>query len=100
MAPCNPTSRANARSSADIVSEDRTESQETMANQQAEIERLTALLYTVEARVVYIEGTPSIEQIMTMLTKGIVQALDKSRTSLESIKRLAKIPSLATLIDS
>ena len=99
MAPRNPTSRANAGSSADTVSEDRTESQETMANQQAEIERLTALLYAAEARAVRTEGTPSAEQTMTMLTEGIVQALGRSGTSPESTKRSAKIPSLATLID-
>jgi hypothetical protein len=70
-----------------------------MANQQAEIERLTALLYAAEARAVRTEGTPSAEQTMTMLTEGIVQALGRSGTSPESTKRSAKIPSPATLTD-
>src|SRR6266487_6391733 len=71
-----------------------------MANQQAKIERLTALLYTIEARVACTEETPSVEQTMTMLIEGIVQALGRSGTSLESTKRLAKIPDLAILTDS
>ena len=100
MPPRNPTNRAAAGSSADTVSEDRTESQETIANQQAKIERLTALLYTVEARAACIEETLSVEQTMTMLTEGIVQALGRSGTSPESTKRLAKIPDLAILTDS
>src|SRR6266487_7107645 len=71
-----------------------------IANQQAKIERLTALLYTVEARAACTEETLSVEQTMTMLTEGIVQALGRSRTSPESTKRLAKIPDLAILTDS
>src|SRR6266487_3882389 len=70
-----------------------------MANQQAKIERLTALLYATEARAACTEETPSVEQTMTMLTEGIVQALGKSRTSPESTKRSAKIPDLAILTD-
>ena len=100
MPPRNPTNRAAAGSSANTVSEDCTESQETMANQQAEIKRLTALLYTAEARAAYTEETLSVEQTMTMLTEGIVRALGRSGTSPESTKRLAKIPDLAILTDS
>src|SRR6266487_7201740 len=71
-----------------------------MANQQANIERLTALLYTAEARAARTEETPSVEQTITMLTEGIVRALGRSGTSPESTKRSAKIPDPAILTDS
>ena len=99
MAPRNPTGRATASSSADTVSDDRTESQETVANPQAEIERLRALLAAAEARAAQTEGTLSAEQTMTMLTESIVRALDRSGTSPEGPKRTIKIPDPPILTD-
>ena len=98
MAPCNPTGRATASSSTDTVSEEHTE---TLANQQAEIRRLTALLAAAEARAARLEEILSTtEQTITMLSEGIVQALGRSGTSSESTKRLAKILDLATFTDN
>ena len=96
----NPTSRATASSSTNTVSDNRTESQETVANLQAEIKKLRALLAAAEARAAQTEGTLSAEQTITMLTESIVQALDRSGTSPEGPKRITKIPDLPILTDS
>lgn len=73
---------------------------ETLANQQAEIERLTALLAETEARVVQSESTPSTtEQTMTMLAESIVRALGRSPGTTPEPKRSVKIPDPATLTD-
>src|SRR3984893_182865 len=96
----NPTGRA-AASSADTMSGDRTETLVSTANAQAEIKRLTALLQAAEARLACTEPeTLSIEQTITMLTESIVQALDRSGTSLESSRKSTKIPDLPILTDS
>ena len=98
MALCNPTGRATASSSTNTVSEDCTE---TLANQQTEIKRLTALLATAEARADCtrnILSTP--EQTIAMFIESIIQVLDRSSKSTLELKQLVKIPSLATLTDS
>ena len=98
MALYNPTGRATASSSTDTVSEDCTE---TLTNQQAEIERLTALLAAAEARADRTKNTLSTpEQTIAMLTESIIQALDRPSESTPEPKQSVKIPSPATLTDS
>src|ERR1700730_3201769 len=100
MPLCNPTGRA-AASSANSMSGDCTETPVSTADAQAEIERLTALLWAAEARLACTEPeTLSTEQTMTMLTESIVQALDRSGTSPESPRKSTKIPDLPILTDS
>src|ERR1700730_17131286 len=99
MPLCNPTGRA-AASSANTMSGDCTETLVSTADAQAEIKRLTALLWAAEARLACTEPeTPSTEQTMTMLTESIVQALDRSGTSPESPRKSTKIPDLPILTD-
>ena len=100
IALCNPTGRAIASSSADTVSDNRIESQDRLANQQAEIERLRALLAAAEARAAQTEETLSAEQTMTMFLESIVRALGRAGTSLEGPKRTTKIPDLPIFTDS
>src|SRR6202035_3291017 len=96
---CNPTARV-AASSADTMSGDCTETPVSTADVQAEIERLTALLWAAEARLACTEPeTLSTEQTMTMLTESIVRALDRSGTSPESPRKSTKIPDLPILTD-
>ena len=96
----NPTGRATASSSADTVSDNRTESQETVANLQAKIEKLRALLAATEARAAQTKKTLSAEQTITIFTKSIIQVLNRSRTSPEGPKRTIKILDLPILTDS
>ena len=94
----NLTGRTTASSSTDTVSEDCTE---TLANQQAEIEKLTALLAAAKARADCIKSILSIlEQTIAILTKSIVQVLDRLSKSTLEPKQSIKIPSLATFTDS
>ena len=73
----------------------------TLANQQAEIERLTALLAAAEARADYTRSVLSIsEQTIAMLIESIVQALGRSSESTLEPKQLVKIPSPAIFTDS
>ena len=98
MALYNPTGRATASSSTNTVSKDCTE---TLANQQTEIEKLTALLAAAEARTDCTKSILSIpEQTIAILIESIVQVLDRSSKSILKPKQLVKIPSLATLTDS
>ena len=98
MAPRNTTGRAQAGSSTDSIPEEHTE---VLANQQAEIERLTALLAAAEARAARPGETPSTtEQTMAMLTESIVRALGRPPESTPEPKRSVKIPSPAILTDN
>ena len=55
-----------------------------MAAQQAEIERLTALLAAAEARDGRTpENTPTTAETMAMLTESIVRAVGRSSSTLE-----------------
>lgn len=96
----NTASRATASSSADTMSEEHIGAQEALAAQQAEIEKLRALLAAAEERAARTETTlPAGGQMVTMSMEDIVQALARPQSTLEKPKRSAKIPDPATLID-
>lgn len=71
---------------------------ETTAGQQAEIERLTALLQAAEARAAQTADTQSAEQTVTTLVESIVQNLGRSGTP-NGASKSTKIPDPPVLTD-
>ena len=79
MAPKGPASQSSSSRTADTPAPD-TSAAEVIAAQQAEIDRLTALLHASNA-----QAQPA-EQTVTTLVETIVRSMERTRTSSKSLK--------------
>ena len=97
MPPKGNSSQSATPRTVDSSSTDST-SAGTLANQQAEIERLTALLQAAEARANDLRTENTAEQTVTTLVESIVRTLGRTDTPGGSTKS-TKIPDPPILTD-
>jgi Zinc knuckle len=100
MAPTRGTGSQSASSR--TVDTPVTDTAETAAGQQDEIERLTALLQAAEARAAQAANAQSAEQTVTTLVESIVQSLGRTGTPIgtsNGVSKSTKIPDPPVLTD-
>src|ERR1700733_6130084 len=100
MAPTRGTGSQSASSR--TVDTPVSDTAETAAGQQDEIERLTALLQAAEARAAQAANAQSAEQTVTTLVESIVQSLGRTGTPIRTsngVSKSTKIPNPPVLTD-